>query len=84
VREEALIKERKITAPMASQNNDPNKEIAHALVAIAETQDAIIRMLWSIRQGIPSSGSLDDSDFKNLDARRKITVNALKTKYGIY
>ena len=69
---------------MASQNDDPNKEIAYALVAIAETQDAIVRMLRSIRSGLPGSGSLDDSDFRDIDARRKITINALKTKYGIY
>lgn len=69
---------------MASQANDPNKEIAQTLIAIAETQDAIIRMLWSIRGGLPSSSPLDDSDFRNLDARRKITINALRTKYGIY
>ena len=68
---------------MTPQNNDPNKEIAQALVAIAETQDAIIRMLWSIRSGLPSAGSLDDSDFRNIEARRKITINALRTKYGI-
>ena len=69
---------------MTPQNNDPNKEIAQALVAIAETQDAIIRMLWSIRGGLPSAGSLDDSDFRNIDARCKISINALRTKYGIH
>ena len=69
---------------MTPPNNDPNKEIAQALVAIAETQDAIIRMLWSIRSGLPNSGFLDDSDFRNIDARRKISINALRTKYGIH
>ncbi len=67
---------------MALPNNDPNKEIAQALVAIVETQDAMIRMLWSIKSGLPSLSSLDDSDFKNTDARRKIAINALRTKYG--
>ena len=68
---------------MTSQNNDPNKEITQSLIAIVETQDAMIKMLWSIMRGLPNSIFLDDADFKNTDVRRKIAINALRTKYGI-
>ena len=61
-----------------------NAEIAQALVAVMESQDAIMRMLWSIKAGIPNPAFLEDSDFQLIKTRREMAKNALKSKYKIF
>ena len=68
--------------PNLSEKSD--EEIAKALVSIMEGQDAIMRMLWSVRQGIQNPGFLDDSDFQLIQSRRNLAKNSLKNKYKIF
>jgi hypothetical protein len=67
-----------------SQQQPPEEldlyEIAEALVAVMDSQNAIIRMLWSIRGGVPQAQFLDDSDFQAINSRRQNSRNNLHRK----
>ena len=66
-----------------TQPAQPDKEIAQALSAIAHTQDAILAMLWSIRDGVPNASFLDDSRFKGINIQQQMAIAALRNKYGV-
>ena len=55
------------------------EDIASALVSVMDTQEAILRMLWSIRSGVNAS-FLDDSDFQVMNMARTIARNKLRAK----
>ena len=56
------------------------EDVAEALTAVMDTQDAIMRMLWSIRGGVPGAHFLDDSDFQSLAMRRRLASTKLTAK----
>jgi hypothetical protein len=69
--------------PQKPPDEPEDKAIAQALVAILDTQDAIIRMLWSIRSGTQNASFLDDSDFQVIDMRRRMAKAALVKKFKV-
>lgn len=56
------------------------EDLADALVSVMETQEAIMRMLWSVRAGTRGAAFLDDSDFQTLAMKRSIAANTLRAK----
>jgi hypothetical protein len=55
------------------------EDIAEGITAVLDGQDAILKMLWSIRSGVNAS-FLDDSDFQVINMRRNFARNNLRVK----
>lgn len=55
------------------------EDLAEGIAAVLDGQEAILRMLWSIRSGVKAS-FLDDSDFQAINMRRNFARNNLRAK----